>query len=1013
MTKAIPTMKRILLLLAALCAANLFAADTARKPNIIFILADDLGYGDIGPFGQKIIRTPTLDKMASEGMKFTQHYTGSPVCAPARCVLITGKHPGHAFIRDNAEVGGWYSGLGQFPIPTDEPSIATALKAAGYATGAFGKWGLGGVGSSGDPLKHGFDHFFGFNDQRQAHNYYPQYLVDDETRLPLPGNANVVTNMQGQQLPAGADPNNATNYACYTGKQYAPDLCNERALQFIRDHKDQPFFLYYPTTVPHLSLQVPEDSRAEYEGKLDDKPYVGGNGYLPNQFPHAAYAAEITRMDRDVGKMMRLVKALGLEDDTIFIFTSDNGAPERLAGYDPEFFHSNGELRGYKGDIYEGGIREPLIVRWPGHVPTNATSAFVSGFEDWMPTLLELAGAKNLVPKTADGISLAPTLLGKKQTERPFLYREFHGYGGQQSVRVGDWKLIHRQLTGTKQKPAAPTTELYDLATDPMEKANVAAAHPEIVARLQKILDAQHAPSKEFPFGETLDKITPSLPLLAATTDARSRPNIVLINADDLGYGDLGCYGATRVKTPNVDKLAAESLRFTDGYATSATCTPSRFSLLTGEYAFRQQGTGILPGDAPLIIPPGSRTLPAILQQAGYVTAAIGKWHLGLGTGKTELDWNGDIQPGPLEVGFNHCFILPATPDRVPCVYVQDHRVFNLDPNDPIRVSYRHPLPGEVTYKTIDHRELKMVSNAGHNNAVINGIGRIGYMTGGKSALWKDDEMEEVLSTRAVKFIEAEKDHPFFLYYASHDIHVPRVPNKRFAGKTGMGPRGDQIAEFDWAVGRILNALDRLKLADNTLVILTSDNGPVLDDGYNDEANELLGNHRPAGPLRGGKYSIFDGGTRVPLIVRWPGVVQPGVSRALVCQVDFAASFAALTGQKLGANEARDSENQLPTLLGESSVGRAGLVEYDQRREKALREGDWKYILPGETMDGLGPWRGVKIPAPGFLFNLASDPGETNNLAAAHPERMSALTARLAAVAAKPAPRPDETPAKP
>ena len=503
-------MKRIIPLLAAvLFAAGLNAAEPARKPNIVFILADDLGYGDIGSFGQKIIHTPTLDKLAADGMKFTQHYTGSPVCAPARCVLMTGKHPGHAFVRDNQEVGNWYSGLGQFPIPADEPCLAAALKSAGYVTGAFGKWGLGGVGSSGDPLKHGFDHFFGFNDQRPAHNYFPQYLVDDEVRMPLPGNANVVTNEERIHLPDGADANNPTNYASYIGKQYAPDLCNERALQFIRDNKDKPFFLYYPTTVPHLALQVPEDSLAEYKGKLDDKPYIGGDGYLPHQFPHAAYAAMITRMDRDIGRIEQLIKDLGLDDNTIFIFTSDNGAVYPLSGFDPVYFKSNGDLHGYKGDIYEGGIREPLIVRWKGHVPANTTSTFVSGFEDWMPTLLDLAGAKNLIPKTADGISIAPTILGGKQAERPFLYREFHGYGGQQSIRVGDWKLVKRHLLGPDRKkaPALPVTvELFNLASDNSETTDVAAAHPDIVAKLEKMMAEQHTPSKQFPFKATLDK---------------------------------------------------------------------------------------------------------------------------------------------------------------------------------------------------------------------------------------------------------------------------------------------------------------------------------------------------------------------------------------------------------------------------------------------------------------------------------------------------------------------------
>jgi len=504
-------MKRILgpyfsvLIVAIASVGDLHPADAApRKPNIVFILADDLGYGDIGPFGQKIIRTPTLDQLAREGMKFTQHYSGSAVCAPARCVLMTGKHPGHAFVRDNKEIGEWYSGEGQIPLPSNEATIASVLKQAGYATGAFGKWGLGGVGSSGDPLKHGFDHFFGHNDQRQAHNHYPSYLVEDDHRLPLPGNSNVVTKVGGK-LPDDANPNEVASYASFSGQQYAPDLCNERALQFIRANKAKPFFLYYPTTVPHLALQVPEDSLAEYQGKLDDKPYPGGKGYLPHQFPRAAYAAMITRMDRDIGRMVQLVSELGLENDTIFIFTSDNGAVYPLSGTDPEYFRSNGDLRGYKGEIYEGGIREPLIVRWKGRIPANTTSTFVTGFEDWMPTLLELAGAKKQTPATADGISFASTLLGKKQKERPFLYREFHGYGGQQAVRVGDWKLVKRQLLGTKQKPAAPTTELFNLATDPAEKEDIAAANPKVVAQLEKILRQQHVASKEFPF-PTLDQ---------------------------------------------------------------------------------------------------------------------------------------------------------------------------------------------------------------------------------------------------------------------------------------------------------------------------------------------------------------------------------------------------------------------------------------------------------------------------------------------------------------------------
>ncbi len=473
-------------------------AGPVARPNIVFILADDLGYGDTGPYGQKIIRTPTLDKLAREGMRFTQHYAGSPVCAPSRCVLLTGKHAGHAFVRDNHEIGTWYSFQGQMPLPATETTLAEPLREAGYATAAFGKWGLGGVGTPGDPLRHGFEHFFGFNDQRQAHNYYPHYLNDDAGQLPLPGNTNV-SEKEGLSLPAGADPANPASYTNFSGQQYAPDLCNERAVQFIRDHRQQPFFLYYPTTVPHLALQVPEDSLAEYRGKLDDHPYPGGNGYLPHQYPHAAYAAMITRLDRDIGRLIQAVRDAGLEENTIFIFTSDNGGVFPLAGIDPAYFNSNGGLRGYKQDMYEGGIREPLIVSWKGHIPAGTTATRVTGFEDWFPTLLELAGSTNPQPKNLDGISFAPTLLGQTQPERPFLYREFHGVGGQQAIRSGDWKLVRRNLLGTRAKPAAPTTELYDLANDPVEAKNVAAENPAVLARLEALLREQHQPSPEFP----------------------------------------------------------------------------------------------------------------------------------------------------------------------------------------------------------------------------------------------------------------------------------------------------------------------------------------------------------------------------------------------------------------------------------------------------------------------------------------------------------------------------------
>jgi arylsulfatase A-like enzyme len=472
---------------------------------------------------------------------------------------------------------------------------------------------------------------------------------------------------------------------------------------------------------------------------------------------------------------------------------------------------------------------------------------------------------------------------------------------------------------------------------------------------------------------------------------AARRPNIVLIYADDVGYGDLGCYGASGVKTPHLDRLASAGIRFTNAHASSATCTPSRYSLLTGEYAWRRKGTGVLPGDAPLIIEPGRATLPSLLKRAGYSTGVVGKWHLGLGGGN--VDWNKEITPGPLDIGFDYSFIIPATGDRVPCVFVENRRVANLDPADPIRVNYTQPFPGELTGR--DHPELlKVLPSHGHDQAIVNGVSRIGYMTGGKSALWVDENIADTITRKAASFIESHKAQPFFLYFATHDIHVPRLPNARFTGKSRMGPRGDAIAELDWSVGEILACLDRNRLAKDTLVIFTSDNGPVVDDGYRDQAVEKLGGHKPAGRLRGGKYSIFDGGTRVPMIARWTGQIAAGRSGALISQVDLLSSFADLTEQKAPGDTAPDSVSVLPAMLGRSKTARQSLVEH--AGTLALIEGDWKFIQPGKgqkinrnTNTELG-----NDPAP-QLYNLANDPGEARNLAAEYPDRVTAMAAAL------------------
>ena len=492
--------------------------------------------------------------------------------------------------------------------------------------------------------------------------------------------------------------------------------------------------------------------------------------------------------------------------------------------------------------------------------------------------------------------------------------------------------------------------------------------------------------------------------LTAAPVAAEPPPNVVLIYADDLGYGDLSSSGAIGLETPHIDRLAREGLRFTDGHSAAATCTPSRYAMLTGEYAWRRPGTGILPGNAAMVIEPGRTTLATIFKRAGYQTGVVGKWHLGLGP-KGGPDWNGEIRPGPIEVGFDYAFLMAATGDRVPAVYVENRRVVGLDPADPIRVDYRQKI-GDWPTGRENPELLRVRPSHGHDMTIVDGISRIGWMTGGRSALWKDEDMADVFTGKARAFIEQRRAQPFFLFFALHDPHVPRAPHPRFVGKSRLGPRGDAIVQADWCVGEVLDALDRLNLAQKTLVLFTSDNGPVLDDGYRDDAASKNGSHVPAGPWRGGKYSNFEGGTRVPFIVRWLGQVKPGASDVLVSQVDLPASFAALVGRTLAPADAPDSVNVIDALLGRSARGREHLVE--QAGALSLRKGQWKYIQPGE-----GPRRSLETAIElgndpgGQLYDLAADPGETRNLAGAHPGRVKEMSTLLDSIRTAGRSRPD------
>jgi arylsulfatase A-like enzyme len=481
--------------------------------------------------------------------------------------------------------------------------------------------------------------------------------------------------------------------------------------------------------------------------------------------------------------------------------------------------------------------------------------------------------------------------------------------------------------------------------------------------------------------------------------DPPLRPNVVVIMADDLGYGDLSCYGATSLETPNIDRLATRGLRFRSGYCSASTCTPTRYSLLTGTYAFRRPGTGIAPPNASALIKPGTETIASLLKRGGYRTAVIGKWHLGLG-GEGGPDWNGDLKPGPLEIGFDHCHLLPTTNDRVPQVYVRDHRVLNLDPQDPLWVGSKKPSPDHPT--GITHRDtLKMDWSHGHNQTIHNGIGRIGFYTGGHAARWRDEDLADEWVKRSVEWIEQNHEEPFFLFFSSHDLHVPRMPHERFHGTTKLGFRGDSITQLDWCVGELVRTLDRLKLSEKTLIVFCSDNGPVLDDGYRDGAIEKNGDHKPAGPYRGGKYSVFEGGTRTPFITYWPGQIKAGESDEVVCTIDLVASAAALAGVELPADACLDSFDVSEALLGrEGARGRDHLVQQDngQGGNFGLRVGNWKLQRHDSRRA-----RNVRVTeeltntdvARYRLYDLSSDPGETQDVRDEHPEVAGQLIARL------------------
>lgn len=472
-----------------------------------------------------------------------------------------------------------------------------------------------------------------------------------------------------------------------------------------------------------------------------------------------------------------------------------------------------------------------------------------------------------------------------------------------------------------------------------------------------------------------------------ASTNEVVKPNIVIIYTDDLGIGDVSAYKMGTLSTPNIDSIAEQGIKFTNGYATAATCTPSRYSILTGRYPWRK-GAKILPGDAPLLIDPQKETLPKMLKSAGYKTAVIGKWHLGLGSGN--IDWNNHIPLGPNEVGFDYSFIMAATNDRVPNVYVKNGNVVGLEKGDPLQVSYKKNFTGEPT--GIDNPDLltKMTFSNGHYHSINNGVPRIGYQKGGKNAQWVDEEMSDLFLAEAQNFVKEHQAEPFFLFYTLHQPHVPRIPNQRFIGKSGQGARGDAILEADWAIGEFLSTLDSLGLSENTLIIFSSDNGPVLDDGYNDESITKLGKHTPSGNLRGGKYSLFDAGTHIPFMVKWPSIIKAGTtSGALISQHDLLKTLAKLTGQTVNVS---DSMDMLDVMLGQDDKGRNSLVLQGLGGKKAYREGKW-ILIPPYWGDELLAKENIETGLCSCyqLYDVEKDPSQQVNVAEKHPDKTQAL----------------------
>ena len=911
-----------------------------RSPNIVFFLCDDLGTGDVAALGSKDIQTPNIDALFARGTRLTWHWAGNAVCAPSRCVLMTGKHPGHAVVRSNREA----KPEGQFPMPAGTLTLAQILHDAGYATGGFGKWGLGAPGSVSDPVACGFDRFYGYNCQREAHTFYPGHLWNNRDKVvldnpALSGDAQVA---RGGKLPAGAGDDPAA-FRKFQGKQYSADLIAAEQLAFIREHAAKPFFLYVPTTVPHLALQVPADepSLTHYEKHFgEEEPYLGGGGYVPSRRPLSTYAAMITRMDRELGRIVTLLEELGLSDDTIFVFSSDNGATRPgTGGIDTGRLRSNGSLRDWKGSPYEGGLRVPTAIAWPGKIPAGKTLATPTGFEDWMPTLLDLAGLHDRIPAGGDGVSLAAALEGKAPppTDR-FLYRELTE-GKWQAVTDGRWKAV-RRAAGPKQPERAKPTELFDLAADPAETTDVAAEHPEFVQRLEALMDREHVPHPDWPlpFADAASRRAGAEPAASERPAAAKRPNILFIIADDQSPFDLRAYEpASRLETPVIDALAARGCVLDAAYHmgsfSGAVCTPSRHMVMTGRSVWHLPiGPG--GGKQRRLEPDFERRCPAdiedhvlaaVFNAAGYDTMRTckqGNSYEGAnkrftvrhdatkreGTAEGGSAWHadrvldflaarrqaGDEDPFFIYYGFSHPH---DTRDGTPELLAKYGATNHADQSQPPPLTEKQPpLPANWLPKhPFDNTDM------------------------------------DVRDEKAVSGVWRRRD----------EATIRNEIGRQFACSENI----------DRQIGRVLEKLRAMDELDNTWIVYTADHGMAI------------GRHGLQG-----KQNLYEPTWRVPLIVAGPGV-KPG-SRAAgnVYLTDVLATLCDIAGIEPPATN--EGTSFLPVLTGEKPHVREVLYGAYCGGAKpgirSVRQGDWKLVKYESPAGGLVTQ----------LFDLKANPEE-------------------------------------